>query len=132
MEPVSPLRLTGQPTNAVATTETGGGQSCHEPRPAAQAQGRGGSGPEVVPGVAVLLVAARTGPTSTPVPSGYSHAQLQADSQMTQMSVPGASGPMSSGAVVDDQLRRSQDPAYVAALEAHQREIERMLGGGTP
>src|SRR6266508_2987894 len=41
-------------------------------------------------------------------------------------------GPMSSGAVVDDQLRRSQDPAYVAALEAHQREIERMLGGGTP
>jgi hypothetical protein len=83
--------------------------------------------------VAVFLVAARTGPTSTPVPSGYSHAQLQADSQMTQqMSVPGASGPMSSGAVVDDQLRRSQDPAYVAALEAHQREIERMLGGGTP
>ena len=83
--------------------------------------------------VAVFVAAARTGPTSTPAPAGYPHAQLQADLQMTQqMSVPGASGPMFSGAVVDDLLRRSQDPAYVAALEAHQREIDRMLGRTTP
>ena len=49
-----------------------------------------------------------------------------------QMSVPDASGPMFDGTVIDDQLRRSQDPAYVAALEAHQREIDRMLGRVTP
>ena len=82
--------------------------------------------------VAVFVVAARTGPTATSAPTGYPHAQLQADSQMTQMSVPGASGPMSNGAVTDDQLRRSQDPAYAAALEAHQRQTDRMLGRAAP
>ncbi|SRR6266540_2935260 len=52
--------------------------------------------------VAVFVTAARTGPTPTPAHTGYPHVQLQADLQMTQlMSAPGASGPMSSGAVVD-------------------------------
>ncbi len=84
-------------------------------------------------GVAVLVAAALTGPTRTPASTGYPHQQLQADLRMTeQMSVPGASGPMFDGTVVDDQLRRSQDPAYVAALETHQREIDRMLGRVTP
>jgi len=83
--------------------------------------------------VAVFVVAARTGPTATSAPTGYPHAQLQADLQMTQqISAPGASGPMSNGAVADDQLRRSQDPAYVAALEAHQRQTDRMLGRAAP
>jgi adenylate kinase len=40
-----------------------------------------------------------------------------------QMSVPGVSAPMLDGTVVDDQLRRSQHPACVAALQAYQREI---------
>ncbi len=82
---------------------------------------------------AVFVTAARTEPTPTPAQTGYPHVQLQADLQMTQlMSAPGASGPMSSGAVVDGQLRRSQDPAYAAALEAHQREIDQMLARATP
>lgn len=39
---------------------------------------------------------------------------------------------MFDGSVIDDQLRRSQDPAYVKSLEAHQREIDRMLGRAAP
>ena len=83
--------------------------------------------------VAVFVAVALAGPRSTPMSTGYPHEQLQADLRMTeQMSVPAASGPMFDGALVDDQLRRSQDPAYVAAIETHQREIDRMLGCATP
>ena len=83
--------------------------------------------------VAVFLAAMVTGPTRSPASTGYPHQQLQSDLRMTeQMSVPGARGPMFDGTVVDDQLRRSGDPAYVAALEAHQREIDQMLGRPGP
>lgn len=83
--------------------------------------------------VGVFLAAALTGPTRSPASTGYPHQQLQSDLRMTeQMSVPEARGPMFDGTVVDDQLLRSQDPGYVAALEAHQREIDQMLGRVTP
>jgi len=83
--------------------------------------------------IATFVTAAVIGPTSTPTPR-YPQAQLQADLQMTeQMGVPGASGPMFNGSVVDDQLRRSlADPGYAAALTARQREIDQMLARGTP
>lgn len=56
------------------------------------------------------------------------HGVLQRDSEMTQrMGVPGAPGVMERGGVVDDQLRHSQNPGFVADLEAHQAEIDRML-----
>ena len=58
----------------------------------------------------------------------YSHEQLQRDAGMTQqMSVPNASGPMEQYQTRDPQLDRAQDPAYVGALEQHQRDIDRML-----
>ncbi len=64
------------------------------------------------------------GPSSTPTPTGYPRELLQADLPMTeQMSVPEVSAPMLDGTVVEDQLRRSQHPACVAALQAYQREI---------
>lgn len=80
--------------------------------------------------VAVFVASAVVGPRDpSTVISRYSHAQLQSDADMTQqMSAPGASGPMTNGGVVDDQLRRAQqDPAYLAQLEAHQRETDQML-----
>lgn len=80
--------------------------------------------------VAVFVANAVVGPPQAPtVIFRYSHAQLQSDADMTQqMSVPGASGPMSDGGVIDDQLRRAQqDPTYLAQLEAYQRETDQML-----
>jgi len=83
--------------------------------------------------VAVSMTAALSGSARISMPTGYPHQELQSDLRMTeQMSVPDTSGPMFDGTVVDDQLRRSEDPAYVAALEAHQQEIDRMLGRLTP
>jgi hypothetical protein len=47
---------------------------------------------------------------------------------MTQaMSTPNASGPMQNGLVPNGMLHRSQDPAYLRALEQHQADIDRML-----
>jgi len=82
--------------------------------------------------VATFVTAAAVGPVDTPsVTTRYSHQQLQADADMTQqMSVPGASGPMADGRVVDDQLRHTWDPGFVKELEAHQRGIDQMLGRG--
>jgi len=82
--------------------------------------------------VATFVTAAVTGPGAQPPASTrYSHEQLQADADMTQqMSVPGASGPMADGGVMDDQLRHARDPGFVKELEAHQRGIDRMLGRG--
>lgn len=68
-------------------------------------------------------------PGSPPAVTGtYDHAQLQRDAVMTQqMSTPNASGPMQDGRVREGQLQRSQDPAYVGALEQHEADIDRML-----
>jgi hypothetical protein len=80
--------------------------------------------------IAVFVASAAAGPRESPaVIGGYTHTQLQSDADMTQqMSVPGAAGPMTNGSLVDDQLRRAQqDPAYLAQLEAHQRQIDQML-----
>lgn len=63
--------------------------------------------------------------------ASYNHAQLQTDAAMTQgMSTPNASGPMQSGKIQEPMLQRSQNPAYVKALEQHQAEIDRMLARG--
>jgi len=82
--------------------------------------------------VATFVTAAVTVPGyQPPATTRYSHQQLQADADMTQqMSVPGASGPMADGRVVDDQLRHTWDPGFVKELEAHQRGIDQMLGRG--
>lgn len=53
---------------------------------------------------------------------------LQQDAAMTQaMSVPKASGPMQSYAIVDPQLRHSSNPAFLRQLEQYQGDIDRML-----
>jgi hypothetical protein len=82
----------------------------------------------------VITVGLFSEPPDRPAPSppaGVSqtdHAVLQRDSEMTQrMGVPGAPGGMERGAVVDDQLRHSQSEGFVADLEAHQADIDRML-----
>lgn len=89
----------------------------------------------------IVLVAALSGPSvgapapaSPPAVSGtYGHDQLQSDADMTQqMSTPNANGPMQSGQIQEPMLQRSQDPAYVRALEQHQADIDRMLGRGAP
>jgi hypothetical protein len=80
--------------------------------------------------VAVFVTSAVVGPRESPTAvARYPHTQLQSDADMTQqMSAPGASGPMANGSVADDQLRRAQqDPAYLAQLEAHQRQTDQML-----
>ena len=69
-------------------------------------------------------------PTRTPAPAvgAADHTQLDVDFQMTQrMSTPNASGPMQEGRVTDPQLTHSSAPAFVAQLEQHQRDIDRML-----
>ena len=72
-------------------------------------------------------------PSSVPgVVSSYSHDQLQRDATMTQqMSTPNANTDSQYHAN-DGQLDRSQSAGYVAALEQHQADIDRMLARGAP
>lgn len=86
----------------------------------------------------VFTLAAVTEPdgrsdVKTPAYSGtYDHDTLQADAQMTQyMSRPDAN----TGAQYhrrDEQLGRSRNPGFVRDLEAHQADIDRMLGRPVP
>jgi hypothetical protein len=78
---------------------------------------------------AVSEPARDAGAPSQPAYSGSSdHNQLQRDSQMTQnMSTPNAH----TGSQYhrdDEQLSHSRNPAFVRDLEAHQADIDRMLG----
>jgi hypothetical protein len=62
----------------------------------------------------------------------YSHDQLQVDANMTQqMSTPNANTG-SQYHRTDGQLERSQSAGYIAALEQHQADVDRMLGRGAP
>jgi len=71
-------------------------------------------------------------PTSPAVVADSSHEQLQRDADMTQqMSAPSANTG-SQAHRNDGQLDRSQSPGYVATLEQHQADIDRMLAQGTP
>lgn len=69
----------------------------------------------------------------SPVATGYSHEDLQADANMTQqMSAPNASGPMHPDDQTNQMLERSQKPAYLRALEQHQQGLDQMLARPTP
>jgi hypothetical protein len=80
-----------------------------------------------------LLVAAAAASTPddtsrpAPVAASYTHAQLQPSANMTEQ----MSGPsVQTGSQVhrgDPQFELSQNPAYVAALEQHERDVDRML-----
>jgi hypothetical protein len=63
-----------------------------------------------------------------PAPQGSrDHETLQIDADMTQqMSTPNADTARQNH-LRDPQLARSQDPGYLAALEQHQRDVDRML-----
>ena len=62
----------------------------------------------------------------------YSHDELRGDAAMTQwMSTPNARNDFQYHRS-DGQLERSQNAAYVAALEQHQAAIDMMLARGTP
>ena len=53
---------------------------------------------------------------------GYPHSLLEQDRRMTeQMALQSTMGE-------DGMLARSQDPAYVSALEEHVRQFDRMVG----
>jgi hypothetical protein len=66
-------------------------------------------------------------PAPAPVQAG-DHRLHQLDADMTQrMSTPTADGPMQTGATRDAQLDSSGNAAYLAQLEQHQRDIQRML-----
>ena len=70
--------------------------------------------------------------TRRAVVAGSSHDQLQSDANMTQqMSAPSANTG-SQAHRNDAQLDRSQSPGYLAELEQHQADIDRMLARGTP
>ena len=89
--------------------------------------------PAVTPGVPPE--APGTGAALEPATNArdVSDAQLHQDYNMTQyMSLPNATGPMFTGGAPDPQLEHSTDPAFVRRLEAHQREVDRMLGKYAP
>jgi hypothetical protein len=90
----------------------------------------------------VVTLAALTAPDNpgstqstggSPVATGYSHDDLQADAAMTQqMSAPDATGPMHRDNHTNSQLQRSQNPAFLRALEQHQQGLDQMLARPTP
>lgn len=94
--------------------------------------------------VGLAIATADPGPTRPPaVPPTNERQQeprrndspsvIQTDLWMTQaMGIPTAGGPMFTGGVVDQQLQHSRDAGFVAELEQAQRDIDRMLGRGTP
>lgn len=62
-----------------------------------------------------------------PTTGRFSHEQLQNDTSMTEsMSTPNAHTDRQNHRT-DRQLESSQDPGYLAALERHQTDIDRML-----
>jgi hypothetical protein len=63
-------------------------------------------------------------------PSGPSHAQLQADTLMTQRMSNDVGGAMGLEMSTDGMLERSADDAYVRALEEHARLYARMTAAG--
>jgi hypothetical protein len=72
---------------------------------------------------AVMVISSSVGSSGM---NGYSHSLLEQDRVMTeQMAVQSSMGP-------EGMLQRSQDPAYVSALEEHVRQFDRMVGGRTP
>lgn len=87
---------------------------------------------------AILAIGASTDlqpqPARAPTSGGnYSHEVLQGDAEMTQrMSTPTADGRMQRGETRDAQLDRSQNPGFLADLEQHQADIDRMLARPTP
>jgi hypothetical protein len=87
----------------------------------------------VMLGVAITPDDTNNGPTTRPATvSVYSHDELQRAADMTeQMSAPGANTGSQAHAD-DEQLQRSQDPGYAAALEQHQADLDRMLARETP
>lgn len=87
---------------------------------------------------AISLIASTTpepepGPTTDrPAVATYSHDDLERAADMTQqMSDPNAATDAQTHRT-DEQLRLSQAPGFVDALEQHQADIDRMLGRGTP
>ena len=78
---------------------------------------------------ALALTTPGTGAADVDVPSTnrVSHEQLQNDTSMTQrMSTPNAHTDRQNHRT-DEQLQRSRDAGYLAALEQHQGDIDRML-----
>lgn len=70
--------------------------------------------------VIVLAMASSSGDSSRV--DGYPHSLLEQDRRMTeQMAVQSSMGE-------NGMLARSQDPAYIRALEEHVRQFDRMLG----
>ena len=70
--------------------------------------------------VVVLLMVSSSGGSSSM--SGYTHSLLEQDRAMTeQMAVQSSMGE-------GGMLQRSQDPAYLRALEEHIRQFDRMVG----
>jgi hypothetical protein len=79
--------------------------------------------------VVVLFIAAAFATASAPAPTmGFSHAQLEADRQMTQQMAVSVDPGMQALMGQDSMLQRSANPAYVRALEEHIRQFDRMLG----
>ncbi len=79
--------------------------------------------------VVVLFIAAVFATTSAPTSTmGFSHAQLEADRQMTREMAVAVDPGMQALMAQDGMLQRSADPAYVRALEEHIRQFDRMLG----
>ena len=63
-----------------------------------------------------------------PPAASFSHAQLEADRAMTQQMGVVVGAGMNAQMTDDGMLHRSADPAYVAALEQHVAEFDRMAG----
>ena len=101
-----------------------GSQSNHEYRPLGRLLGLA-----VLGLVALAFTSPGTGTADGDVPNRgrISHDQLQIDTSMIEiMSTPNAHTDRQNHRS-DEQLRRSQNAAYLAALERHQADIDRML-----
>jgi hypothetical protein len=64
--------------------------------------------------------------------TGYTHEELQPDANMTQRMSTANANTDSQNHRRDPQLDRSLDPNYLAALEQHQADVDRMLARQNP
>ena len=75
---------------------------------------------------AALAIANSSG-SSGPM-GGFSHAQLEADRLMTEQMASVVGSGMQTQMATNAMLQRSQNGAYLRALEQHTYQVDRMLG----
>lgn len=94
--------------------------------PAKVAIGLLGTG--LIVSVAVIALAITSSVGGSGPMGGFSHAQLEADRNMTQQMASVVGPGMESQMTTNAMLERSANEAYLRALEQHTYQVDRMLG----